>query len=310
MNEYFLGVDLGGTFTKMGVVSAAGEVLSKTKFPTEMSLNAILTQVQQYIDQVQAEEQIVIKGIGISLPGVMKADGTMQTAGAIKSLIGFNVRKHAAEFFQLPVAAITDSKAAALAESWHGNGKAFDNFVCLTLGSAVGGAIVINRQLYWGLGGLAGEFGVALMDRKDPAYKLDSTSLHAGVVGGLCRKYSLAAGQKVMEAEKIFAMAEEGQPLAQKYVSEFFDDVARLVVNVSVSLAPEAVLIGGGISENKQIMACIESVYKQVIQDYSVLSRVQMPKLLPCFYGNDAGIIGAVKQVIDTEMNEHKVNTD
>lgn len=85
----------------------------------------------------------------------------------------------------------------------------------MTLGSAIGGAIVIDRKLYWGQGGLAGEFGVSLMGRENQEYKLDSTSLHAGVVGGLCRKYSLAIGKEVKDAKYIFDLAAQKDALAK-----------------------------------------------------------------------------------------------
>ena len=224
----------------------------------------------------------------------------MQTAGALKKLIGLNVKEIAQDHLQLPVEIITDSKAVALAEGWLGNGTNFANYVCVTLGSAVGGAIVIDRKLYWGQGGLAGEFGVSLMGREHQEYKLDSTSLQAGVVGGLCRKYSLAIGKEVKDAACIFDLAAKNDPLAQKYVDEFLDDVARMLANISVYLAPEAILIGGGISGSPQIMAEIQAAYQRIIQEYRVLSSIQMPLVIPCKLANDAGVIGSVKQVMDS----------
>ncbi|MGV1139546.1 ROK family protein [Enterococcus hirae] len=263
-------------------------------------MTQILTDLKNYLNEQQ--QYLDISGVGISLPGVINHDGTMQTAGSLKKLIGLNVKEIAQDHLQLPVEIITDSKAVALAEGWLGNGANYSNYVCVTLGSAIGGAIVIDRKLYWGQGGLAGEFGVSLMGRENQEYKLDSTSLHAGVVGGLCRKYSLAIGKEVKDAKYIFDLAAQKDALAKKYVDEFLDDVARLLTNISVYIAPEAILIGGGVSGNSQIMAEIQAAYTRIIHEYRVLSSVQMPQVIPCKLANDAGVIGSVKQIIDMQQ--------
>ncbi|MTD37547.1 ROK family protein [Erwinia sp. CPCC 100877] len=299
MTNYYLGVDIGGTFIKLGIVDSAGRVLKKDKIASINDMPQILANLETYLKEHQ--QYLKISGVGISLPGVIHHDGTMQTAGSLKNLIGLNVKNIAQEHLKLPVEIITDSKAVALAEGWLGNGIEYANYVCVTLGSAIGGAIVIDRKLYWGRGGLAGEFGVSLMARDHEEYKLDSTSLHAGVIGGLCRKYSLAVGEEVKDAALIFDLAAQKDSLAEKYVAEFLDDVARMLVNISVYIAPEAILLGGGISANQMIMAKIQAAYQKIIKDYQVLSSVQMPEVIPCKLANDAGVIGSVKQIIDIQ---------
>ncbi|EOS8001043.1 ROK family protein [Enterococcus hirae] len=300
MTSYYLGVDIGGTFIKLGIVDSTGQIIKKEKITSTNDMTQILTDLKNYLNEQQ--QYLDISGVGISLPGVINHDGTMQTAGSLKKLIGLNVKEIAQDHLQLPVEIITDSKAVALAEGWLGNGANYSNYVCVTLGSAIGGAIVIDRKLYWGQGGLAGEFGVSLMGRENQEYKLDSTSLHAGVVGGLCRKYSLAIGKEVTDAKYIFDLAAQKDALAKKYVDEFLDDVARLLTNISVYIAPEAILIGGGVSGNSQIMAEIQAAYTRIIHEYRVLSSVQMPQVIPCKLANDAGVIGSVKQIIDMQQ--------
>lgn len=300
MTSYYLGVDIGGTFIKLGIVDSTGQIIKKEKITSTNDMTQILTDLKNYLNEQQ--QYLDISGVGISLPGVINHDGTMQTAGSLKKLIGLNVKEIAQDHLQLPVEIITDSKAVALAEGWLGNGANYSNYVCVTLGSAIGGAIVIDRKLYWGQGGLAGEFGVSLMGRENQEYKLDSTSLHAGVVGGLCRKYSLAIGKEVKDDKYIFDLAAQKDALAKKYVDEFLDDVARLLTNISVYIAPEAILIGGGVSGNSQIMAEIQAAYTRIIHEYRVLSSVQMPQVIPCKLANDAGVIGSVKQIIDMQQ--------
>lgn len=299
MNKCYIGVDIGGTFMKLGVITYTGKVFYKEKVASSNTLDIILKDIFKFLHKQLETYEIL--GVGISLPGVIRQDGIMQTGGALKCMIGQNVKEIAQDYLKYPVEIITDSKAAALAEGWIGSGIQFQDYVCVTMGSAIGGAIVLNKEIYWGLGGLAGEFGVSLLGRDHDTYKLDSASLHAGVVGGLCRKYSIAVGMEVKDAAYIFSLADKKDELAQKIVKEYLDDIARLLVNISVYIAPQAILLGGGISENTSIMAQIQTAYQHVQTQYSVLSMVTMPHVLPCKLKNEAGMIGAVKYFMDMQ---------
>lgn len=294
--KYYIGIDIGGTFIKCGVVTSEGVIVEKRKIETPSQGDEVLRIIIDYTKNKQQEYDI--GGVGISLPGVVKEDGQMQTAGAIKDFVGQNVRTLLKQALDIPVMTIGDSKAAGIAEKWIGKAKDIDNFVCMTLGTAIGGVIFINGKLYKGLGGLAGEFGVSLANKTDSTYSEQSFSASAGVVGGLCRRYSLSVKERVLDARIIIDRANQGDEIAEKFVEDFYQEVARLLVNISVTIAPETILIGGGISENRLVMDRIKQHFNQICKEYKVLSLVEMPVIETCLLKNDAGILGAVFALI------------
>lgn len=288
----FIGVDIGGTFIKFGIVSKEGELIHQEKVETEKKSDEIISAIKKFY--LSQKEKYNILGLGISIPGIIAQDGSMKTAGAIKDFIGVNVKELLQKEIDIPIDIISDSNAAALAEAWNGNGKNIKNFVCLTLGTAVGGAIYIDGKLYKGLGGLAGEFGVALMENSSENYKDQSYSMHAGVVAGLCRNYRLKVKEMVLDAREILNRSKNGDKIAKECIENFYESVSRLLTTVALTVAPEVILIGGGISNNKEMMDNIIYSYNKICSEYKVLSMVDMPMIKACYHKNNAGIIGGV----------------
>lgn len=299
--DCYIGVDIGGTFVKFGIVSKEGKVIYRDKVETEASGEEIINKIKGFY--LREKNNYNLLGLGLSIPGIISEDGSMKTAGALKDFIGVNLKKTLEKEIRIPVEVISDSNAAAVAEAWNGNGTDIKNFVCLTLGTAVGGAIYIDGKLYKGLGGLAGEFGVTLMERDSESYKEQSYSMHAGVVAGLCRNYSLKVKERVLDAREILKRAKNGDTIAEKCIEEFYSSVSRLLINVALTVAPDVILIGGGISENKEMMDNIIRSYKELCSEYKVLSMVEMPKVKECYHKNNAGIIGAVSNFINLREN-------
>lgn len=289
--SYYVGIDIGGTYVKYGVIDNQGKLVESGKIPTRYESQALLTDLKKITKTYQQTYSII--GVGVSTPGIINDEGYMQTAGAIKGFIGIQLADLLSTELGLPVHVESDGKAAAAAEKWIGNARHEANFVCLTLGTAVGGAIYINHQLYRGLGGLAGEFGLSLVGR-NKSYKEEAAARYSGVVAGLCRNYSIKVQERVLEAEEIFRRRDNGDKIAADCIAEFYHDVALLVVNVAVTVAPDVILIGGGISANEAVIEAIQSAYQEICQSYSTLGLIQMPRLLPCSLHNHAGMIGAV----------------
>ncbi|WP_291649439.1 ROK family protein [Clostridium sp.] len=299
--EFYIGVDIGGTFIKFGVVSKDGVVIHEEKVETGQVGIEIISKIKEFY--LSQKEKHNLLGLGLSLPGIVSEDGLMRTAGAIKDFIGVNVKELLQNEIDIPVKIISDSNAAAAAEAWNGKGRNIKNFVCLTLGTAVGGAIYIDGKLYKGLEGLAGEFGVALMERESPSYKEQSYSMHAGVVAGLCRNYSLKVKERILDAEEIFKRSKNGDLIAKECIQEFYSSISRLLITVALTVAPDVILVGGGISNNREVMDNIINEYKKICVDYKVLSMVSMPRIEICHHKNNAGLIGAVSMFIN-ERNE------
>lgn len=296
--KYYAGIDIGGTRIKMGILNEEGEIcLSENE---ETSKERILL-IQQVKDFLLRHSEYPVKAVGISTPGIVRSDGYMQTSGAIKCFFHHNMKTDFEESLNLPVIIENDGKAAACAEKLQGAAKDINNFVCLTLGTAIGGAIYIDGKLYRGLGGLAGEFGISLAGHQKGDYDEQSFSYHAATVAGLCRHYSYRVHERVLDAQEIMKRANQGDEIAEECLKEFYHSVAVLLMNVAVTIAPEVILIGGGISSNKEVMENIVADYQQICQDYHVLSLVDMPRIQTCHLHNQAGMIGAVAPLIKEE---------
>ena len=144
----------------------------------------------------------------------------------------------------------------------------------------------------------AGEFGIALCGKEKGNYNEQSFSYSAAVVAGLCRNYSYRVKERVLDAKEIYRRAHENDQDAIACIEQFYHDVALLLINTAVIIAPDAILIGGGISANEEAMHGIISAYEEIIQDYHVLSLVEMPKILACKLKNEAGMIGAARKLM------------
>ena len=293
--KYYAGIDIGGTRVKMGIINEEGTVIVLENEATATTREDLMKQILNFI--LRHQEHTVL-GVGVSMPGIVREDGYMQTSGAIKCFLKHPMKAELEEYLKLPVEIENDSKSASLAEKWIGAARELDDFVCFTLGTAVGGAIYINGKLVRGLGGMAGEFGIALCGRKRGEYNEQSFSCLAGVVAGLCRNYSYRVHERVLDAVEIYRRAHAGDQDARDCIEEFYHDVAILLVNTAVIVAPKVMLIGGGISANEEAMAGIQKEYEKMSQEYHVLSLVEMPRILPCQLKNDAGMIGAVRNLM------------
>lgn len=296
--KYYVGIDIGGTRIKMGIIDETGHVCVLENEATTSTREELMKQISDFI---MSHEEYACEGVGISMPGIANDDGFMQTSGAIKCFLKHNMKQEMEAYLDLPVVIENDSKSASIAEKWIGAAKHLDNFVCFTLGTAVGGAIYIDGKLIRGLGGMAGEFGIAVCGKEKGNYNEQSFSYSAAVVAGLCRNYSYRVKERVLDAKEIYRRAHAQDQNAIECIEQFYHDVALLLINTAAIIAPDAMLIGGGISANEEAMQGIQSAYQEIIQNYHVLSLVEMPKIMACELKNEAGMIGAARKMMLTK---------
>lgn len=297
--EKYLGIDIGGTFIKYGIITQDGEVLSRDKVPTMREQPVMVLEKLVEIIEEQKEKYNIEK-VGISIPGVINSENRLITSGAIEKMYEYDISEIISKETGLDIKLTNDANAIAYAEKWVGAGKGCKNFVCLPLGTGVGGAIVIDGKIVKGRVGAAGEFGMSLMGlgKREPI-RYDSTSFYCGAVAGLCRMYNFKLGIRDFSKwerniETIMERAFQGQKEAIESLEEFYNNVAILLLNVSVSLDPEMILIGGGVSENEIIMRNIETEFRNLTIRYSDVTSLGIPKIRCCKLGNAAGMIGAV----------------
>jgi Transcriptional regulator/sugar kinase len=300
----YIGIDIGGSAIKYGLVDETGQVTNKNSIPTNRSKEAI---TQQLVQMIQFFKQRVknIQGVGISAPGVIKANGFMETAGAIESLYEVNLKDLIEEQVNLPVYVENDANAAAIAEQWIGNAQDCQNYLCLVLGTGIGGGIVINGEVFRGHHGMAGEFGWMLIDHLPTSGNIETSSLNyrGAVIGGLCRRYNRqmleldSSFQKTYNAQEIFKL-EESNPVAKKVIASFYQELAIGLINLISCFDPEKILIGGAISANSEFFKRLTNEVGQLTQNHGGLKHMkQLASIEPAKLKNDAGLIGAVYQL-------------
>lgn len=299
----FVGIDLGGTYLKYGLVSQEGEIVDKGLCRTPHQLTDFYATIADIVDNYRKEG--VIDGLGISSPGIIQADGRMLAAGSLKGFVGANYRLDLQERLDLPIQVENDGNCVAIAEKWLGNAKNLSHYICVVIGTGMGGGIVINNQLYRGGHGMAGEFGLMMIDQLPSSGNLEAVSLNqrASVIGGYVRRYNealVARGKEafcVDDARIILQRADQKNPLAQTYTKRFITDLAVGLINILAAFDPEAILLGGGISANGAFFSDLEKEMVRIIDGHGTLHFLKplgLPPLLPARLHNDAGLLGAV----------------
>ncbi|MGX7417940.1 ROK family protein [Carnobacterium gallinarum] len=300
--KYYVGIDIGGTNIKYGLLTETGEILHHDKVKTVLSGKDILQHIEEIIKNYQKE--YLIKGVGVSAPGTVQADGFMTTGGAIMDFYGVNLKELIMERVDLPVKVENDVNTIALAEKWLGGGREFSSFACLAVGTGIGGALIINNELYRGRWGSAGEFGYMITEPVVNDNTRSSTlSLTGSVRSGLIKRYSTISGNaEKIDGAEIYQRAEKGEAAAIETLDLFHKNLSEGIFNLLVSLDPEIILIGGAISENTTFIAELNRRVKKLQADYSQMSNLTFAEVAPCRFFNNAGIIGGVYGILKEQI--------
>lgn len=310
MSKYCFGIDVGGTTVKCGLFNVEGEVLDKWEIPsrTEDGGKNILPDVAAAILSKLEEKGIdkaEVAGVGIGVPGPVDDNGVI--ACAVNLHWGrIDIVKEMEALTGLKTKAGNDANVAALGELWKGGGMGYRNLIMLTLGTGVGGGIIINEKILGGSHGAAGELGhVHVEDNiKDPCNCgccgcLEQVASATGIVR--LAKEELAASdedsllrQGEVSAKTVFDAVKEGDALAIRIAERFGAYLGKAAAVFSSVLDPEAFVIGGGVSKAGEIL--LDFVKKNYVPYAFPTAKDVAFKLATL--GNDAGIYGAAKMVL------------
>lgn len=305
--KYCFGIDIGGTTIKMGFFTAEGEVIEKWEIPTRRE-NGGEKVPQDIADAIAAKcteknlKQEDVTGVGIGVPGPVTGDGTVMKCANL-GWGEFNVNKKMSELTGLKCFALNDANAAALGELWRGGGKGLKNIVFITLGTGVGGGIVIDGKIISGIHGGGGEIGhiVVNPDEEDICGcgghgHLEQYASATGIVR-MAKKMlksgstdsSLKEKENDLTCKDIFDAAKNGDQTALELVDKMCFYLAFALSGVAATCDPEAYVIGGGVSKAGSIIT--DTVKKHFYSNnMNVLTKSEF-KLAEL--GNDAGIYGA-----------------
>lgn len=310
MKKYCFGIDVGGTTVKCGLFNVEGEVLDKWEIPsrTEDGGKNILPDVAETILKKIAEKGLAkeeVAGVGIGVPGPVDDNGVV--AVAVNLHWGRkNIAKEMEALTGLKTKAGNDANVAALGELWKGGGMGYHNLVMLTLGTGVGGGIIINDKIHGGIHGAAGELGHVHVDDaiKDPCNCgccgcLEQVASATGIAR-LARE-ELAATQedsllrnRAISAKAVFDAVKEGDAVAIRIAERFGAYLGKAMAVFANVLDPEAFVIGGGVSKAGEIL------FDFIKKNYApyAFSTSQNVVFKLATLGNDAGIYGAAKMVL------------
>lgn len=290
---YYICIDIGGTSIKYGVLSEKGEIFIDGTVSTKVTEkeNFILSDVKKLVRNILDEyKNYEIKGICISTAGVVNPEkGEIAYAGpTIPKYTGTKIKEELEKEFSIPCEVENDVNCAGLGEYWRGAGKGSKSMVCLTIGTGIGGSVILDGKLLNGIGYTAGEIGY--MDVNGSYIQNIASS-----------KYLVEKVQKEKEEKEgitdaitgvdIFELAKRGDEICIAGIDEIISNLAVGVRNIIYLLNPEVIVIGGGITAQKEYLE--EKIRKEVndgmISDMFRKTRIELAQ-----QGNQAGLLGAL----------------
>lgn len=316
MKNYYIGADIGGTTVKMGLYCEPEGWVKKWEIPTRTENGGaqILPDVADTITQTCAEQGIAlddIAGIGVGVPGPVLQDGTVN--GCVNLGWGVvNVADVLGGLTKLPVYVANDANIAALGEQWKGAGSDYQSVVLLTLGTGVGGGVILDGRIVTGAVGGAGEVGhMPVFAEKAGTCNCgkDNCLELAGSATGVVRyaKQLLAESDtpsSMRDMEKLTAKdvcdcCAAGDALAQECIRYATDALGMAIAHIGCVLNPEAFLFGGGMAgAGELLLKPIRKVYQE-----NVFPPLRETPILRATLGNEAGIAGGVRLVQVSQQN-------
>ena len=308
--KYCFGVDIGGTTVKIGLFTTEGELLDKweIKTRTENKGEAILPDIAESLKRKMEEKGLAVQemsGIGIGIPAPVDAKGVVQNTANLGW--GYKeVKREMEELTGLPVEAGNDANVAALGEMWLGAGKGRENMIMVTLGTGVGGGVIVNGRPLVGAHGAGGEIGHLCVNYEETEHcgcgKTGCLEQYASATGiaRLARKRlekddadTVLRGRH-LSAKSVFDALKEGDKVAEEIVEEFGEYLGHALANLAAVTDPAVIVIGGGVSRAGEILL---GYVEKNFQKKAFFSNKDTEFVLATL-GNDAGRCGAAKLIL------------
>ena len=311
MMKYCFGVDVGGTTVKLGLFTVEGELLDKweIKTYTENEGERILPDVAEAIKGKIAEKLLKaeeICGIGVGVPAPVDKNGAIERAANV-GWMAKEIKKELEELTGFPCVIGNDANVAALGEMWKGAGEGEKDLIMVTLGTGVGGGIIIDGHAVVGAHGAGGEIGhITVRDDETEACGcgrkgcLEQYASATGLVR-LAKRYfekntknSILTGKEIT-AKEVFDAAKAGDAIAIGLVDEVCEILGSTLSNIACVVNPEIIVIGGGVSKAGDIL--LDNIKKHFVETSFMACRDT--KFALAGLGNDAGMYGCVEMLLD-----------
>lgn len=310
--KYGFGIDLGGTTVKIAYFDETGKMLDKWEIPTVTDnggvqiLPDIADSIRQYMTGYGIADSSIL-GLGIGVPGPVNAKGVVNKCVNLGWGV-FNIAQALSERTGFPVKAGNDANVAALGEFWKGGGQGCENMVFVTLGTGVGGGIVVEGKLLHGAHGSGAEIGHLVVNPHETVPcncgKYGCVEQYCSATGIVrlgknyldsCDTPSSLRGIENMTCKDIFDAAKAGDAAAAAILDQVYNYMGMFLGNVCSVVNPEVVVIGGGVSKaGEMLIQGIEPYFQKYVFHAASAARFALASL-----GNDAGAYGAFKLALD-----------
>ena len=310
--RYGFGVDLGGTTVKIAYFDEQGSMIAKWEIPTVTAdggkaiLPDIAASIRQYIEQKTIDPATII-GVGIGVPGPVSSKGVVNKCINLGWGV-VNIAEELSNLVAFPVKAGNDANVAALGEFWKGGGQNCDNMVFVTLGTGVGGGIVVEGHLLHGAHGSGAEIGHLVLNRDETipcnCGKRGCIEQYCSATGIVRLAKEAMAGVSVLSrlhranpltCKDIFDAGKAGDTLALQVLDQYYAYLGEFLANICCVVDPDAVVLGGGISKAGQMLLDGTRPYF----DKYVFHAASGARFALASLGNDAGAYGAFKLALD-----------
>ncbi|MEE8360136.1 MAG: ROK family protein [Candidatus Omnitrophota bacterium] len=312
MKKYYIGIDLGGTNIKIALLGKKFNILKKTLFPTALHKkpSQVILAIKNAIDDMLSIQRASLKevfGIGIGVAGLVNAkEGLIHSLVNIPGWRGMNIKKMLQKITRVPVYADNDANVMAIAEFRKGAGKGCRNLICVTLGTGVGGGIILNGNIYRGSTFSAGEIGHIPLNEKGPRCNCGGFACIESYIGNkymmkeLARKIK-SGGQTVLKEmtkgdlsgltpELLYRAAKRGDRLAREFWRELGAKLGIALTGIINVFDPDSVIIGGGVADAGEFLfATVRSTVKARAMEV----QKKHVKILKAKLGQDSGLVGA-----------------
>lgn len=298
MNKIIFGIDIGGTTIKCGYFDESGELAGKDELPTRKQDGGryILSDVAEYVKKITADKGLSlsdIEGIGIGVPGAVKDDGTVNKCVNLGWGV-LNVADTMASYIDIPkekIAAGNDANMAALGEYWKGGGKGYSSIMMVTVGTGVGGGLIIDGKPVNGFNGAACEIGhMPMTDEVD----FPCTCGKTGCLEQVASATGIARMGKKNNAKEVFDAAIAGDADMEAVVEKVSMYLGKALAVSACVADPESFIIGGGVcNAGEYFLEKIRRYYRE-----NAFHASKDTKIVRAELGNDAGMYGAARLII------------
>lgn len=300
---YYICIDVGGTSIKYGVLDKKGEIFLEGKIKTKITENdnSILEDIKNIVRDIKKEyPEHQISGVCVSTAGVVDSEqGKVIFAGpTIPNYTGTEIKKEVEKEFGLRCEAENDVNCAALGEYWLGAGKSRNSMVCVTIGTGIGGAVILDGKLLNGAGYTAGEIGYMNVNGKC----IQDIASTRTLVNNVRERKKEKGVLGELNGFEIFELAKKGDDICADAIDEILENLSVGLANIIYLLNPEVIVIGGGIAEQKEYLKerITAKVNEKLISDNFRKTKIEMASK-----GNNAGLCGALYHFLEKAGNKN-----